>query len=97
MTARFEAAVAARIGAALIAPAKPEDALVNVWEVSKDGPPDAPWRAVRLAPLLGNRKVEYQTKTKDAAVHMAHWALKMPDSRGAIPPTTVRFKQRSVP
>lgn len=89
------AAVAARMGAALIAPAKPEDALVNVWEVSNDGPPDAPWRAVLLAPLIGTRRLEYQTKTKEGAVNHAHWALKMTDSRGIIPPTKIRYKEPS--
>jgi hypothetical protein len=73
-------------------PADPQDRLVNVWEISGDGPPDAPWRAVLLAPLLERRRVEYQTKTKQAAISLAKWAPKRPDSRGNVPPTTLRFK-----
>ena len=73
-------------------PSTPQDQLINVWDISNDGPPDAPWRAVRLAPLMAGRRVEYQAKTKDAIVGLAQWALKMPDSRGHVPPTTLRFK-----
>lgn len=80
----------ADMGRFLAAPTA-QDRLVNVWEISSDGPPDAPWRAVRLAPLMAGRKVEYQAKTKDAIVGLAQWALKMPDSRGNIPPTTLRY------
>lgn len=60
---------------------------VNAWRVTKDGLPDAPWRAVRLAPLFYGRRLEFQAKFCSWVISAAKGArLEQDPDTGLCPP-----------